>query len=131
MKEANGQPSAPTNDAVWQKSQYANLVRYVPSGIYFTRSRIGGKLIRRSLRTKVLSVAKLKLADLEKEERSKLENVGRIDSGRLFLATSSPNIAVAWKPTTASNRERANTTLNASTRCSGIGLNFADLTCEK
>jgi integrase len=80
MKEANGQSSAATPD-VWQKSQYSNLVRYVPSGIYFARTRIGGKLIRRSLKTKRLGVAKLKLADLEKEERSKLENIERIDEG--------------------------------------------------
>jgi hypothetical protein len=51
---------------MWQKSQYADLVHYVPSAIYFTRSPIGGKLIRRSVKTKVLSVAKLKLADAER-----------------------------------------------------------------
>ena len=43
-------------------------------------------MIRRSLKTKVLSVAKLKLADLEKEERSKLENVERIDSGTAIFS---------------------------------------------
>jgi hypothetical protein len=72
-------------DKVWQKSQYANLVRYVPSGIYFARTRIGGKLIRRSPRTKRLGVAKLKLADLEKEEWSKLENIERIDEGNVVF----------------------------------------------
>ena len=30
---------------------------------------MGGKLIRRTLKTKVLSVAKLRLGDLEKKER--------------------------------------------------------------
>jgi hypothetical protein len=43
----------------WQKTQYANLVRYKTSETYFTRIRIGGKLIWRSLKTKVLSVALL------------------------------------------------------------------------
>ena len=53
----------------WQKTQYANLFRYEPSGTYFARIRISGKLIRRSLDTTVLSVAKLRLGDLEKQER--------------------------------------------------------------
>ena len=34
--------------AVWQKTPYANLVRYVPSGKYFARLRVKSKLIRRS-----------------------------------------------------------------------------------
>jgi len=53
----------------WQKTQYANLIRYKPSKTYFARIRIGGKLIRRSLKTKVLSVAKLRLGDLKKKEQ--------------------------------------------------------------
>jgi hypothetical protein len=62
------------DDFPWQKTQYANLVRYRSSGSYFARIRIGGKLIRRSLKTKVLSVAKLRLADQEKDERQLAEN---------------------------------------------------------
>ena len=42
----------------------ANLVRYEPSGIYFARAKVRGKLIRKSLDTNVLSVAKLRLADV-------------------------------------------------------------------
>ena len=36
------------DDSLWQKTQYANLVRYKPSTAYFARIRIGGKLIRRT-----------------------------------------------------------------------------------
>lgn len=50
---------------VWQKSPGKNLVRYIPSGIYFARFKIRGKLVRKSLKTDVLSVAKLRLRDLE------------------------------------------------------------------
>jgi hypothetical protein len=32
----------------WQKTQFSNLVRYVPSGKYFARSRVRGKLIRKA-----------------------------------------------------------------------------------
>ena len=46
----------------WQKTQYANLIRYVPSSSYFARLRVNGNLIRKSLKTDVLSVAKLRLA---------------------------------------------------------------------
>jgi hypothetical protein len=45
----------------WQKTNFANLVRYVPSGTYFARIRVKGKLHLHSLKTKTLSVAKLKL----------------------------------------------------------------------
>ena len=82
MKRNTKQPSAAKRGKAWQKTQYANLLRYVPSGTYFARIRVGGKLIRRSLGTTVLSVAKLKLADVEKEERSRLENHQQFESGK-------------------------------------------------
>src|ERR1035437_4460325 len=47
---------------LWLKTPFANLVRYVPSGIYFSRIRVSGKLIRRSLKTNSLTVAKLRLS---------------------------------------------------------------------
>jgi hypothetical protein len=57
-------------DSDWQKTPYANLVRYKSSGIYFARFRVRGKLIRRPLKTtSQISVAKLRLSDLEKQER--------------------------------------------------------------
>ncbi len=46
---------------LWLKTPFANLVRYVPSGIYFARIRVRSKLIRRSLKTNKLAVAKLRL----------------------------------------------------------------------
>jgi hypothetical protein len=38
----------PPEESLWQKTQFANLVRYIPSGIYFARFRVRGKLIRKS-----------------------------------------------------------------------------------
>ena len=52
----------------WQKTHFANLIRYVPSGTYFARIRVQGKLIRRSLKTNVVSVAKLRLAKIAQAE---------------------------------------------------------------
>jgi hypothetical protein len=46
-------------DADWFKTPYPNLIRYKPSGTHFGRVRVNGKLIRRSLETHVLSVAKV------------------------------------------------------------------------
>lgn len=73
----------PDENDEWQKTHYANLVRYVPSRIFFARIRVKGKLIRKSLRTDVLSVAKLRLADLEKSERQAAENTEAVVTGKL------------------------------------------------
>jgi len=70
----------------WSKTQYANLIRYVPSGKYFARIRIHGKLILKSLRTSSVSVAKLRLADLEKEERKKAEDLVAISTGKMAFS---------------------------------------------
>jgi integrase len=68
---------------LWQKTQYTNLVRYVPSGIYFARFKVHGKLIRKSLKTNVLTVAKLRLADFEKTERQHAESQTNATHGKL------------------------------------------------
>ena len=82
MKRGQHAPKTAKPGKVWQKTQYSNLLRYVPSGTFFARIRVGGKLIRRSLESTVLSVAELKLADLEKEERTRLENHRQADAGK-------------------------------------------------
>ena len=48
MDDASPESKAVTQ---WQKTQYANLIRYVSSGVYFARLRVKGKLIRKSLKT--------------------------------------------------------------------------------
>ena len=57
----------------WQPTQYANIVQHVPSGVYYARLRVKGKLIWRSLKTDKISIAKLRLTDVEEEERKKSE----------------------------------------------------------
>jgi integrase len=59
---------------VWQKTRHANLVRYVPSGVYFIRAKVNGKLIRESLKTDTETVAKLKLLDRLSELRNQPAN---------------------------------------------------------
>jgi integrase len=72
-----------TSDSLWENSPTANLVRYKPSGVYFVRARIGGKLIRKSLKTPVYSVAVLKLGDELKEQRRIDELHAKAEGGKM------------------------------------------------
>lgn len=58
---------------MWQSAQYSNVVKHIPSGVYYARFRVKGKLIWRSLKTDKISIAKLRLDDVEEEERKKSE----------------------------------------------------------
>ena len=60
------QTAMPERDSEWRKTQYANLIRYVPSGKYYAQVRVKGKLIKKSLKTTKISVAKPRLADWAK-----------------------------------------------------------------
>ena len=50
--------------------------------MYFCRIRVRGKLIRKSLKTDVLSVAKLRLSDEEKKHRQAAQHQLAIQRGR-------------------------------------------------
>src|SRR6478752_2180015 len=69
----------------WKKTPYANLIRYVPSGTYYARLRVKGKLIRKSLNTDLITVAKLRLGDFEKVERQRSESVDAVASGKMTV----------------------------------------------
>lgn len=78
MKKHKPQPSK------WQTTG-ENLIRYKPSGTYYARVRAGSKLNLQSLKTDVLSVAKLRLADLEKSLRKMTENQAEITKGKMTV----------------------------------------------
>jgi hypothetical protein len=59
MKTIQAGANAANPNKDWQKTSYANLIRYVPSVIYYARLRVKGKLIRKSLKTDALAVGKL------------------------------------------------------------------------
>jgi integrase len=86
MNVTKALPAAAESDKDWQKTQYSNLIRYVPSGTYYARLRVKSKLIRRSLKTDVLSVAKLRLSDFEKHERRVAESRDSVSAGKLTVA---------------------------------------------
>src|SRR2546421_578717 len=83
MKQSQAAPQAANSDKDWLTTPYANLVRYVPSKMYFARIRVRGKLIRKSLKTDRISIAKLRLADFEKSEREAAEVREAASRGRM------------------------------------------------
>ena len=108
MKTKNSEPKG-----LWTKAPVANLVRYEPSGIYFIRAKVHGKLIRKSLDTNVLSVAKLRLADaLDTEHKavgtSKTKIIGKMTFGEaLAIFREQQKNATEIKETTKEYNERA------------------------
>jgi hypothetical protein len=67
-------------DSQWQTTNFQHLIRYTPSGVYFARFKVGKRQFRFSLKTRVLSVAKLLLADKIKEKRAAVpaKNLGKM-----------------------------------------------------
>ncbi len=84
----SGQTDTETNtdtksESVWQKTPFANLLRYKPSKTYFARMRVRGKLIRRSLETQLLTVAKMRLSEMEKAERQTADSMTAVAGGKM------------------------------------------------
>ena len=91
MNKRNDQPEA---NSEWQKTPFGNLMRYKPSQVYFARLRVKGKLIRRSLKSDQLSVAKLRRSDLEKSERQRAESVQAVANGKMTFGDALGRIQV-------------------------------------
>ncbi len=108
MKTENSQ-----SESLWKKASVANLVRYEPSGIYFARAKVRGKLIRKSLDTNVLTVAKMRLADvLDTEQKavapSQTKIVGKmIFADALAIFKERQKLATDIKDTTKAYNARA------------------------
>ncbi|HZM06584.1 MAG TPA: hypothetical protein VFC44_26585 [Candidatus Saccharimonadales bacterium] len=62
-------------EAQWQATPLANLIRNAASGNYYARVRLKGKLIWKSLKIDRLAVAKLRLGDFLKGENHRAEIV--------------------------------------------------------
>jgi integrase len=68
------QPKA-KQDSDWVKTPMANLVLYKPSGIYFIRAKVNGRLFRKSLKTASYEIAVTKL------QRTLFAERGRVSLG--------------------------------------------------
>ena len=75
-----------TKESLWESTTVQNLIRYRPSGTYFGRFRVGGKLVRQSLETAVFSVAKQRLPDKIREYRSRHESVKAFAGGKMTVS---------------------------------------------
>jgi site-specific recombinase XerD len=85
VKESTKQQSPEKQASVWQKTQYSNLVRYTPSGGYYARFRVGGKLVWKSLDTDKISIAQIRLPDLLKEYRQRSQQDREVRRGKMTL----------------------------------------------
>ena len=110
MNESKTEINSDAPGKNWQKSPVANLVRYISSRIYFARFRVVGKLIRKSIKTNVLSVAKLRLKDLEDAEQ---KNIASGDLESKSSATFADAIAACrqngFRPAAPRNKKDAQT----------------------
>ena len=83
MKSPNHAQKPAKKNPLWQKTQYSNLIRNVSSGTYYARFRVSGKLIWKSLKTDKISVAHLRLGDLQKAERVMAARRSEVQGGKM------------------------------------------------
>jgi integrase len=97
-------PKQPKPD--WESTGTQNLTRYRPSGSYFARFKIGRKPFRKSLKTQNLTTAKLRLGDVLRHHRSKVEAGRALRSGKMTFSQAmqiyleSVDSNVSLKPST-------------------------------
>jgi hypothetical protein len=73
-----------SKDGNWRSfPKVPHLLQYIPNGNYYGRIKIGGKVIRESLKTTVWTNAKLKLTDFLKEHQ---ENQNKVDPPQFVKA---------------------------------------------
>ncbi len=100
-----------SDEKVWQTTAIQNLVRYRPSGTYFARFRVGGKLVWKSLKTATFSVAKQRLPDTLREHRSKIESFAAFADGKMTVSDAADvylhkvRASVSLKPRSKDYRE--------------------------
>src|SRR5438477_7792611 len=78
--------STKEQNSVWQKTKTQHLIRYLPKGTFYAYFKVGGKPFRKSLRTHVYSVAKLRLRDEIAEQHELAEASANQAAGRLTFA---------------------------------------------
>ena len=103
-----------------QLSYKRDLIRYKPSGTYYARLRVKGKLLRKSLETTSVTVAKMKLGDFEKEERQKAERTNGREVEKMTFGDALDLLRKnGFRPLIARNKKtRCNSSLALSTTAS-------------
>ena len=96
-----------TEEPLWESTTVQNLIRYRPSGTYFARFKVGGKLVCQSLETAVFSVAKQRLPDKIRDYRSRHESVKAFAGGKMTIGDAVQVYIVArFERTRRSSRAR-------------------------
>ena len=99
------------DETIWERTRVQNLVRYRPSGTYFARFKVAGKLVRQSLKTTVFSVAKQRLPDTMRDYRSRHESGNAFAKGKMTFAAAAEvylqkvQASVSLKPRSKDYRE--------------------------
>lgn len=100
-----------SNESTWETTAVQNLVRYRPSGSYYARFRVNGKLLWKTLDTTVFSVAKQRLPDTIRDHRAKGESSKAFSNGKMTVNDSATvylekvKASVALKPRSKDYRE--------------------------
>jgi hypothetical protein len=115
-------PADPESD--WQKTPFASLIRFGPSQTYFAQLRVKGKLIRRSLKTKTLTVAKLRLADFEKNQRHKTRSATAVHLGKMKFGDA---LNVCWERLKNNPDAKSGTKLHYQYRIKALLKSWPDL----
>ena len=71
--------------SAWESTRVQNLIRHASTGTFYARFRIGGKLIAKSLNTKVLSVAEQRLPDERKKHLEIHEKRKALSAGKMLV----------------------------------------------
>ncbi len=74
----------PAKESLYQKAPVANLRKYLPTGTYHACAMVCGREVRKSLKTKSLEIAQVRLAALLKDERERLAKNPEAKEGWTF-----------------------------------------------
>src|SRR5579871_1911362 len=81
-----------SKDGRWRTfHKHAGLMQFIPSGVYFARAKVNGKIFRRSLETDVFTTAKVRLPDKLKEFKKPKTIVGTFGEARALYETDLAN----------------------------------------
>ncbi len=90
----------PAKESLYQKAPVANLRKYLPTGTYHACAMVCGREVRKSLKTKSLEIAQVRLAALLKDERERLAKNPEAKEGWTFKV-----LADEWAKEIDSNPE--------------------------
>jgi integrase len=91
----------------WERTNVTNLLRNEQSGRYYARVKVNGKQKWRTLKTTVFSVAKLRLADVEKQMRAQGRAAAAEDKPDGSSETAVSRFIAAYRTQTANDASLA------------------------